>query len=110
MDSTEYPSLGRLARLNAQLAVQASRVGAVVDGQLDQLERLFRAAASHDWEAVGRVSRELANVPLRGEVTASLARTAGKVCEALRLDPSGAAADRPLAKLIDACRAAKRSS
>jgi hypothetical protein len=110
VDSTEYPSLGRLARLNAQLAVQAARVGAVVSGQLDQFERLFRAAAKHDWEAVDRVSRELATQPPSGDVNASLARTAGKVCEALRLDPTGAQASRPLAKLLDACRAAKRTS
>lgn len=110
MDSTDYPSLGRLARLNAQLAVQAARVGAVVDGQLDQFERLFRAAAKRDWSAVDRVSRELATQPFSPGVNASLARTAGKVCEALRLDPTGAQASRPLAMLLDACRAAKRGS
>jgi hypothetical protein len=106
VDTSEYPSLGRLARLNAQLAVQAARVEAVVAAQLDHIERLFRAATNHDWEAVGRVSRELASQPINAD-NSSLVQSAGKVCEALRMDPSGAKAGRPLARLLDACRTIK---
>jgi hypothetical protein len=107
VDTTDYPSLGRLARLNAQLAVQAMRVEAAVAAQLDGVERLFRAATRRDWDAVQRVSQELAAQPVSGDNEA-LVRSAGKVCEALRLDPTGGHAARPLAKLLDVCRAAKR--
>ncbi len=106
MDASDYPSLGRLARLNAQLAVQASRVEAVVATQLDGVERLFRAATNRDWDAVSRVSREIASQPISAETTA-IVESAGKLCEALRRDPSGSKAARPLAKLLGACRAAK---
>jgi hypothetical protein len=109
LDSTDYPSLGRLARLNAQLAVQAARVDAVVASQLDSVERLFRAATNRDWEAVGRASRELAGQPA-DRANATLVQSASKVCEALRRDPTGAKALRPLAKLLDDCRAAKRTA
>jgi hypothetical protein len=108
VDASEYPSLGRLARLNAQLAVQAARVEAVVAAQLDAVERLFRAATNRDWDAVGRASRELASQPANRDNSA-LVQSAGKLCEALRLDPSGSKAARPLAKLLDACRAAKKN-
>lgn len=108
MDTNEYPSLGRLAQLNAQLAVQGARVEAIVGGQLDNVERLFRAATNRDWATVARVSHVLASAPADRSNTA-LVRTAGKVCEALRADPSGAKAARPLAKLLDACRAVKRT-
>jgi hypothetical protein len=109
VDANDYPSLGRLARLNAQLAVQAARVDAAVASQLDSVERLFRAATTRDWEAVGRASRELASQSAN-HTNATLVNSASKVCEALRLDPTGAKALRPLAKLLDACRAAKRTA
>jgi hypothetical protein len=109
LDSTDYPSLGRLARLNAQLAVQAARVDAAVAAQLDSVERLFRAATNRDWDAVGRASRELAGQP-PNSANAALVQSASNVCEALRCDPTGAKAQRPLARLLDACRAAKRTA
>jgi hypothetical protein len=108
VDTNDYPSLGRLAHLNAQLAVQGARVEAIVGGQLDNVERLFRAATNRDWATVARVSHVLASAPA-DRTNAALVRSAGKVCDALRSDPSGAKATRPLAKLLDACRATKKS-
>jgi hypothetical protein len=108
VDTSEYPSLTRLAHLNAQLAVQSARVGAIVGPQLDSVERLFKAATNHDWATVARVSQDLARQP-ENAANATMVRSAGKVCEALRADPSGAKAARPLAKLLDACRAAKKA-
>lgn len=107
MDATDYPSLGRLARMNAQLAAQSARVQAIVAAQLDEVERLFRAATNHDWEGVARASQELANKSPSGDNTA-LIRSASKVCEALRRDPTGTKAAQPLAKLLTLCRTAKQ--
>jgi hypothetical protein len=106
---TDYPSLGRLARMNAQLAAQTARVEAIVGSQLDDVERLFRAATSHDWAAVARASQELANKPACRDNSA-LIRSAAKLCEALRRDPSGSKAAQPLAKLLNLCRTAKQKS
>jgi cobalamin biosynthesis Mg chelatase CobN len=106
VDTTDHPSLGRLSHLNAQLATQNRRIEALVSAQLDHVERLFRAATRHDWTAVEQASRELAKQPAEGE-NAAVVRAATQVCDALRLDASGAKATRPLAKLIDACRMVK---
>ena len=106
MDTTDHPSLGRLSHLNAQLAMQNRRIDALVSAQLDHVERLFRAATSHDWMAVEQASRELAKQPAEGD-NAAVVRAATQVCDALRLDASGTKAARPLAKLIDACRVVK---
>jgi hypothetical protein len=107
VDTTDHPSLGRLSHLNAQLAVQSRRIEALINAQLDHVERLFRAATSHDWPAVEQASRELAKQPPAGE-NAAVVRAASQLCDALRLDASGAKAARPLAKLIDACRTVKK--
>ncbi len=61
MDTTDYPSLAQLSRLNAQLAVHCARVDAIINGQLDVVERLFRAATDRDWDAVARASQDLAH-------------------------------------------------
>lgn len=105
----DYPSLGRLARLGAQLAAQSARVTALVDGQFDQVERLFRAAVKPDWREVASAAQHLADQP-RSSENAAVIRSAAKVRDALRIDPTGAKAQRSLAKLLDACRAAKRLS
>jgi hypothetical protein len=107
VDRDEYPSLGRLARLNAQLAAQSVRVSRVVEAQLDFVEQLFRAATNHDWTAVARAVQELASQP-RSRENDEVVRSASKVRDALRADPTGAKAARSLAKLLDACRANKR--
>jgi hypothetical protein len=106
LDTTDYPSLLQLARLNAQLAVHCARVDAVVNAQLDSVERLFRAATNLDWEAVARASQDLAKQPINGENNA-VVQSAWRVCEALRHDPSGQKAGGRLAALLSACRAAK---
>jgi hypothetical protein len=107
MDTSHYPSLGQLARASAQLAVHNRRVEAVIDAQLDDFERLFRAAAERDWDAVLRVSEELAS-QLKESLDESVVRTALEVCQALRRDPSGTRAQQPLGELLNACRTAKR--
>ena len=109
MDTTDYPSFDLLARMNAQLAANSARVDAIVSAQLDSVERLFRAATTRDWDAVARASDALAR---QAEATQNraLSRSARAVVEALRLDPTGTKASRPLSDLLSACRAAKLRS
>ena len=109
MDASDYPSLSRLARLNAQLAANSVRVSAIVNAQLDSVERLFRAATAHDWDAIARVSGDLAKQPV-DDHNSAVVRSAAKVCESLRRDPSGAKAAGRLATLLSACRTAKARS
>jgi hypothetical protein len=103
MDATDYPSLGRLAQLNAQVAIYNRQVEAAVDAHLDEVERLFRAAAEGDWQAVLRASEELTAQPM-DRVDKAVVRTARKVCDALHRDPTGANASRRLSELLTACR------
>ena len=108
MDATEYPSLGRLALFNAQLAVHNRQVESVVDAQLDEVERLFRAAAERDWDAVLRLSEQLAGQPLpKDRADKAVVRSARKVYAALQRDPSGAKATLKLGELLNACRASE---
>ena len=106
MDTSDYPSLGLLARLNAQLLVHNQAVAAVVDVQLDDIERLFRAATQHDWQAVLTLGEQLVG-NLEDRADKPVVRSARKVCNALRGDPSGAKAVRHLPELLAACREAK---
>jgi hypothetical protein len=106
MDTTDYPSLSQLSRLNAQLAVHCARVDALINTQLDSVERLFRAATNLDWEGVARASNDLARQPIDGQNN-TVVQSAWRVCEALRRDPSGGKAQSRLAALLSACRAAK---
>jgi hypothetical protein len=106
LDTTDYPSLSQLARLNAQLAVHCARVDAIINAQLDSVERLFRAATNLDWDGVARASQDLARQPVNGDNNA-VVQSAWRVCEALRLDPSGRKAGSRLAALLSACRAVK---
>jgi hypothetical protein len=105
MDLTEYPSLGRLARINAQLLADNQAVATVVDGQLDDIERLLRAATDRNWEAVLRLSEELADQPRKG--ADKVARFARKVRDTLHRDPSGRKTSKPLGDLLAACREAR---
>ncbi|MBL9165461.1 MAG: hypothetical protein JNL18_22230 [Planctomycetaceae bacterium] len=106
MDTTDYPSLGRLAVLNAQLARQARLVEDVVDRQLDGVERLFRAAALSDWQAVLRISEELI-AQLQDPTDLPVVRSAQQLCDLLRRDPSGGKVSVRLAELLSACRSAR---
>lgn len=106
MDTTDYPSLSRLARTNAQLFVDNLAISMVVEGQLDSVDRLFRAATNRDWEALLRLSEELAS-ELQDRADKSMVKSARKLRDSLERDPSGARATRPLAELLAACREAK---
>jgi hypothetical protein len=106
MDTTDYPPLAQLMRLNAQLALHCARVDAIINGQLDSIERLFRAATNLDWDGVARASQDLAKQPVDGQNNA-VVQSAWRMCESLRRDPSGGKAQGRLAALLSACRAAK---
>lgn len=106
MDATDYPSLARLALFNAQLAIHNRQVEAAVDAQLDEVERLFRAVADRDWDAVARLSEQLAGQP-KDRADKAVVRSARKVFAALQRDPSGAKATRGIGELLSACRASK---
>jgi hypothetical protein len=106
MDTTDYPSLSQLARLNAQLALHCARVDSIINAQLDSIERLFRAATNRDWAGVARASQDLAKQPVDSENNA-VVQSAWRVCEALRHDPSGSNAQVRLTALLSACRAVK---
>jgi hypothetical protein len=106
VDLTEYPSLGRLARMNAQLMAHTQAIAMVVEGQLDEVERLVRAASDRNWDAVRRLSEELAEQP-HDRADQAVARSARKVRDALHRDPSGRKAGQPLGDLLAACREAR---
>ncbi len=106
MDTSDYPSLGRLAKINAQISAQIVRVAATVDNQLDYRERLFRAVADDDWPAVVHLSEQLASLGAE-PADKSLIAAAQNVCVALRRDPSGVQAKQSLSELLAACREAK---
>jgi hypothetical protein len=106
MDTTDYPSLGRLAALSAQLARQTRLVENVVDQQLDGVERLFRAAAVSDWQTVLRISEQLV-AQLQDPADMPVVRSAQQLCDLLRRDPSGSKVSVRLAELLSACRSAR---
>ena len=106
MDTTDYPSLGRLAVINAQLSLQSRQVEAAVDRCLDGVERLFRAASLSDWPSVLRLSEELI-AQLKDPADTGVVRSAQQLCDLLRRDPSGANVSTRLAELLSACRAAR---
>ena len=60
MDTSEYPSLPNLHQLHVRLAANSLHVEAVIDSQLDGIERLFSASTAQDWPAVAEASRLLA--------------------------------------------------
>jgi len=62
MDTNQYPSLPNLSQMHSRLASNSRRVEAVVDSQLDGIERLFSAATAEDWEAVAKATRYLADL------------------------------------------------
>lgn len=108
MDATEYPSLGRLALFNAQLAAHNRQVERIVDAQLDETERLFRAVAQRDWDAVLRLSEQLAGRPRpQAQADKAVVKAARKAFTSLQRDPSGARSARQVGELLNACRQAK---
>jgi hypothetical protein len=106
MDTSDYPSLGRLAMFSAQLSAQNQRAAAVVDGQLDEVERLFRAAAAGDWQSLLNLSEQLV-VQLTDAADQPLVRKARKASEALRRNPVGRTTTRHINELLNVCREVK---
>jgi hypothetical protein len=106
MDTSTYPSLGRLALINAQLRVNNQQVSAAVESQLDDAERLLRAATSHDWQSVLHLTEELAAQP-KDRADKAVVRSARRVRDALLRDPTGVKAARSIGDLLAACRDAK---
>jgi len=103
MDTTDYPSLPKLAWLHAQLATNSRKVEAVVDAQLDGIERLFHATTAEDWQGVAQASRYLANRKPE-EVGPDVVHMAHLVYEELRRDPKATQPPQHLSMLLDACR------
>jgi len=101
------PSLQNLAQTHARLAANARRVEEIVDSQLDGIERLFSAATSGDWEAIAQASRYLAKQD-PAHVDGEVIRQAGQLCEELARARSRKQGPKQLARLIEACRHARR--
>jgi hypothetical protein len=81
-------------------------VGAAIDAQLDDGERLLRAATARDWQSVLRLSEELV-AQSKDRADKAVVRSARRVRDALQRDPSGIRAARPIGDLLAACREAK---
>jgi len=107
MDTSEYPSLPNLSQLHARLAANSRHVEAVVDSQLDGIERLFSATTAEDWSAVAEVSRYLAKQnPDR--VGPDVIREARYVFDELSHAADGTKQPKHLSSLLAACREARR--
>lgn len=107
MDQHSYPSLPSLSQTHARLAANARRVEAVVDSQLDGIERLFTVATTGDWEAIAQASRYLARQD-PAEVDGAVIREARKLCDELAHSNARKSGPKQLANLIDACRASRQ--
>lgn len=103
MDSSEYPSLLSLMLAQTQLANDAYRVGQIIDGLLDDVERLFRAATRQDWEVIARITRRLARRQTlqTGEAVIAAAR---QLSRTIRKDRPTKHSPQLLAELLQACR------
>jgi len=107
METDDYPSLPRLAQLHARLAANSRRVEAVVDVQLDGIERLLSATTAEDWEAVAQATRYLANLT-PDKVHVDVIREARQLCEELGRTPRIVKRPKHLTSLLAACRVAKQ--
>ena len=107
MDTHDYPSLPNLAQLHARLAANSRRVEAIVDEQLAGIERLLSATIAEDWQAVAEASTYLANQN-PDDIGADVIREARTVCEELSAAPLTASKPKHIAKLLAACRAARK--
>jgi hypothetical protein len=106
MDTTDYPSLPNLARMNARLAIDARRVEQVVEQQLDFIERLFQATIAEDWLGVASVTRILANLRPE-EASPEVIDEARKLYQELIHDATGLKHPKHLTGLLEACRAVR---
>jgi hypothetical protein len=100
MDTSNYPSLPNISQLFARLAINNRRVLDVVDGQLNNIERLFDATIAQDWILVEKVSRYL----VEHTNDQGLKRTARKVCNEFNHGPPGPNGPQHLAQLLAECR------
>lgn len=108
MDTSEYPSLPNLSQVHARLAANSRRVAAVVDSQLDGIERLFTATTAGDWEAIAQASRYLAKQD-PAHLDSEIIRQARQVCDELAQARSRNPLPKHLASLLAACRSARQS-
>ncbi|NOZ40910.1 MAG: hypothetical protein GXP24_11890 [Planctomycetes bacterium] len=113
MDTSDYPSLPNLSQLHARLAANSRHVEAVIDSQLDGIERLFSATTAQDWQAVAKASHYLAELQ-SDQVGPDVVREARHVFEELSHAADGAKQPKHkqpkhLASLLAACRNARKS-
>jgi hypothetical protein len=103
MDTTDYPSLPRLARMHARLAADSRRVEQIVDGQMDVIERLFHASTAENWLEVARATQILSQLPAE-KLTPDIITAAKSVYGELASFGNGFQKPKHLAKLLAACR------
>lgn len=109
MDTSDYPSLPNLAQVHARLAANSRRVEAIVDAQLNGIERLFAATTAGDWEAIAQASRYLAKQD-PAHLDEEVIRQARQVCDELAQARLRTRPPKHLATLLEACRSVRRPS
>ena len=121
MDTSDYPSLPNLNQMHARLAADSRRVEAVIDSQLDEIERLFSATIAQDWTAVAEAARYLAALPPESigppaesleaaeKIGADVIREARHVYNELSHSPQPTQPPQHLALLLSACRLARQA-
>ncbi len=108
MDTSDYPSLPKLAKMHARLAVDSRRVESLIDAQLDGIGRLLSASEAEDWQAVAHISEYLSKLTPDQE-NAKVVRTARQLCDELsRTEKAQQTAPKHLGSLLAACRAVRR--
>ena len=107
MDTSDYPSLPKLNQLHARLAANSRHIEAVIDSQIDVIERLFSASTAGDWRAVAEASCYLAQLQ-PDQVGPDIIREARHVFEELGHAPTGPKQPRHLGPLLAACRAVRK--
>lgn len=108
MDTSDYPSLPKLNQIHARLAANSRRVEAVVDSQMDGIERLFSATTSEDWDAVAEASRYLAALSPE-QVGSDVVREARYVFDELSHSSAHTQQPKHLVQLLSACRLARKN-
>ncbi len=107
MDTNKYPSLPNLSQMHSRLASNSRRVEAVVDEQLDGIERLFSAATAEDWEAVAKATQYLADLE-PDQIDGNVIRTARQLSQEIGSATSDVKRPKHLASLLEACRAVRK--
>jgi len=108
MDTSDYPSLPKIRQLHARLAANSRHIDAVIDSQIDVIERLFSATTAGDWPAVAAASRYLAALQ-PDQIGPDVVREARQVMEELNHAPAGLKQPRHFDTLLAACREARKS-